>query len=235
VEDNQYNYWDDAPPDGVWILQDLGDGACSENQTFLEQVNGDSGGVSLNGGTYDPTAGSNVGGTITFTATGTCGDDSVVGCGGSGILPDPCYSASNSNGCLGFLGGDPLSPSAGGGGGSSCIMGALGSGLLHVGIDAIGLIPEGGLVSRLIDRALDFRGIVAGNQTIGAVQMATGISTTGLGASETSSTGLISTGLGVGGIAATLGGALPIVGQLISGLSILNDLYGSGKAVANCN
>lgn len=47
--------------------------------------------------------------------------------------------------------------------------------------------------------------------------------------------GLVSTGLGVAGIAATVAGATPVVGQVISGLSILADVYGAGKEIANCN
>jgi hypothetical protein len=53
VLDNQYNYWDTAPPDGGWILQDYGSGNCDQNQIFLSQVAG-GGSVTLNGYQYQP-------------------------------------------------------------------------------------------------------------------------------------------------------------------------------------
>lgn len=121
---------------------------------------------------------------------------------------------------------------------NSCITGAIGSGLLHVGVDAIGLIPEGTLVSRAIGNSFKYRGIVAdqfGNRTIGAVQMASVIGSTGLGANEKSGTGSLSTGLGVAGIAATLAEAAPVVGQVISVASIGVDIVSTGLAIANCH
>ena len=121
---------------------------------------------------------------------------------------------------------------------NSCITGAIGSGLLHVGIDAIGLIPEGGLVSRAIGNFAGYRGIVAtqqGTKALQASKFGAGAATTGVGAEETSATGFISTGLGVAGIAATLASATPVVGQIISGASIVVDIYGAGKEIATCH
>jgi hypothetical protein len=122
---------------------------------------------------------------------------------------------------------------------NSCITGAIGTGLLHAGIDAIGLIPEGGLVSRAVgDYAFGYRGIVAtqqGTKAIQAVQMGTAISSTGLGANNTSTMGSISTGLGVAGIVSTLAGATPVFGQVLSGLTIAIDLGRTGMEIAKCN
>jgi RHS repeat-associated protein len=121
---------------------------------------------------------------------------------------------------------------------NACITGAIGNGLLHAGIDAIGLIPEGWLVSRAIGNAFNYRGIVAdqlGNKVLGAVSMGAGISSTGLGANNTSTVGSIQTGLGVAGIVSTLAGATPVLGQVFSGLSVAADVINAGMAIAKCN
>jgi hypothetical protein len=114
---------------------------------------------------------------------------------------------------------------------------AIGNGLLHVGIDVIGLIPEGGLVSRAVGNYAGYRGIVAtqqGTKALQAGKLGTGIGSAGGFSNDTSTTGLISTGLGVAGIASTLASATPVVGQIISGASIVVDIYGAGKEIATC-
>jgi hypothetical protein len=121
---------------------------------------------------------------------------------------------------------------------NSCITGALANGALHVGIDAIGLIPEGGLVSRAIGNSFNYRGIVAdqfGNKILGAVAMGTGIGKVGMFSNETSTAGVISTGLGVFEIANYLGGSIPVVAQIISGAEIVVDAIDTGMAIAKCN
>jgi RHS repeat-associated protein len=132
----------------------------------------------------------------------------------------------------------------GGGGNSSktpwyktCTAEAIGSGLLHVGIDAIGLLPEGGLLSRALGNYAGYRGIVAtqqGTRALQAVKTGTAIGSTGGFSNDTSTTGLVSTGLGVAGVAATLASATPVVGQVISGLSILADVYSTSKDIGKC-
>ncbi len=90
-------------------------------------------------------------------------------------------------------------------------MGALGSGLLQVGIDSIGLVPEGSVLSRTISRTIghsfNYRGgAVAdtfGHNTLRAVTFGLGIGTTGVNSTEKSDSGIIATGLGVGGIVST--------------------------------
>jgi RHS repeat-associated protein len=121
---------------------------------------------------------------------------------------------------------------------NSCITGALANGALHAGIDAIGLIPEGGFVSRTIGNSFNYRGIVAdqfGNKILGAVGMATGIGKVGVFSEATSTTGLFSTGLGVFEIANDLAGSIPVVGQIISGAEIVIDAIDTGMAIAKCN
>jgi len=118
-----------------------------------------------------------------------------------------------------------------------CITGAIGMGLLHVGIDLIGLLPEGGVVSRAVGNYVRYRGIVAtqqGTKAIQALKMGAGIGSTGVGVNDTSRTGRMSSGLGFAGIASTLAGAAPIYGQIISGASIVLDFYSAGKEIANC-
>jgi RHS repeat-associated protein len=123
----------------------------------------------------------------------------------------------------------------------TCTARAIGNGLLHVGIDAIGLIPEGGIVSKAVGKVVfdgGYRGAVAAQQAtkvIQGIKMGTGIGSTGVGSDDASTTGLISTGLGAAGIVSTLAGATPVIGQVLSGLSILSDVYSAGKAIANCN
>jgi hypothetical protein len=119
----------------------------------------------------------------------------------------------------------------------TCTAKAIGSGLLHIGIDAIGLIPEGGLVSRAVGNFVGYRGIVAtqqGTKALQAVQMGTAIGSAGVFSNDTSYTGLISTGLGAAGIVATLASATPGVAQGIAAVSVGVDAFGLVKEVANC-
>jgi RHS repeat-associated protein len=120
----------------------------------------------------------------------------------------------------------------------TCTAKAIGSGLLHVGIDAIGLIPEGGLVSRAVGNYAGYRGIVAtqqGTKALQAGKLGTGIANTGVSAGDTSGIGVAQTGLGVAGIVSTLAGATPVVGQAISVVSIGVDILSAGREVAKCN
>ncbi|WP_446743084.1 RHS repeat domain-containing protein [Silvibacterium acidisoli] len=120
---------------------------------------------------------------------------------------------------------------------NTCITGALKSGALHVGIDSIGLIPEAGGIARIIGHQAGYRGIVAdqlGAKVIARVGLMAGYVSGVAGVDDTSATGLVSSGLSVAGIVSTLAGSAPIVGQVISGLSIADDLISTGMAVASC-
>jgi RHS repeat-associated protein len=127
---------------------------------------------------------------------------------------------------------------------NACIQNALLKGATSTAIDAIGLIPEGGIASRAIGHAFNYRGIVAdqfGNKTIGAIQMGAVIISTGsTGADAQSSNGAISlsglqTGVGILGIAKSLGAAIPVAGQVIAGVSVGLDLVSTGMEIANCH
>jgi RHS repeat-associated protein len=113
---------------------------------------------------------------------------------------------------------------------NSCITNALGSGALNVGIDAIGLIPEAGGISRMIGHGGGYRGIVAdqtGYRVVNALGKSTGF-VSGLGGLlDTSPEGLISTGLAVAGF-------IPVAGQVASGLSVAFDIYKTAKAISQC-
>lgn len=119
-----------------------------------------------------------------------------------------------------------------------CIAGAIGSGLLNASIDAIGLIPEGGLVSTAIEgAATSYKGIVKiqqGAKTIQGIKLATGIASTGLGSKDTSGLGIAQTATGLVGLVTTVARATPIVGQVLSGISVGLDLIKTGVAIAHC-
>jgi RHS repeat-associated protein len=114
---------------------------------------------------------------------------------------------------------------------NSCITGALDDAALHVGIDAIGLIPEAGGVARLIGHGAGYRGVVAdqlGNRIIKGVGASANIGSGVLGLGDTSAEGLISTGLIVVGF-------IPGAGQIASGISLGWDIYRTAKAIGQCN
>ena len=94
----------------------------------------------------------------------------------------------------------------------------------------LGLIPEGGLVSRAVGRFAGYRGIVATQQGTKAIQAAktgTGVANTGVNSNDTSTTGLISTGLGIAGF-------IPGLGQAASVFSIGVDVYSGVRDVRSC-
>lgn len=113
---------------------------------------------------------------------------------------------------------------------TTCTDNAVNNGILHAGIDAIGLIPEGGLISRAVGKFAGWRGIVAtqqGTKAIRAIKTGSGISSTGMGGGDTSPEGKVSTGLGVLGF-------IPGVGTAASALSVGFDVFRTAKEVRNC-
>lgn len=113
---------------------------------------------------------------------------------------------------------------------NSCITSALGDAALHVGIDAIGLIPEAGGLARVIGHQAGYVGVVAdqlGAKVIHGVGGSTS-SVSGLaGLTDTSPTGLLSTGL-------TIAGFIPGLGQVSAAGSLIVDIYNAGKAIGQC-
>lgn len=107
---------------------------------------------------------------------------------------------------------------------TTCAAKAVASGVGHAVFDAIGFIPEEGALADLV---------YGGAQTIKTGKLQLGFIGTGAGLSDTSPTGKIGTALGVGGLLAAK--ATPLVGQIIAGLSIANDVVAAGIEVYNCN
>jgi hypothetical protein len=113
---------------------------------------------------------------------------------------------------------------------NSCITDALGKGALSIGVDAIGLIPEGGgakTVARGIGHWAGYRGIVADNFGKAAIHQVAGGADTfsltqGLGEQD-----WISTGLSVAGF-------IPVLGQAAAGASIVYDGYKTWKKIQAC-
>ncbi len=113
---------------------------------------------------------------------------------------------------------------------NSCITGALASGALSAGIDAIGLIPEAGGVARIIGHQAGYVGVVAdqaGSSVIKAFGASTGTVNGLAGLGDASAEGLVSTGL-------TVAGFIPGLGQLAAGASIVNDAIKTGIAISKC-
>jgi RHS repeat-associated protein len=115
-----------------------------------------------------------------------------------------------------------------------CIQKALAKGALSAGIDAIGLIPGGGAVSEGLSLFHGAAAVSNGTAILGRVQLGAGIITTANGASNTSQLGFAQTALGVGGIVAGVAKAAPVVGQVLSGLSVVGDFVGTGMEIAEC-
>ncbi len=113
---------------------------------------------------------------------------------------------------------------------SSCFWGAAGNGALHIGIDAIGLIPEGGGTARVVGNVARYRGIVATQYGVKAIMQgkgAVGAISGAFGLGDTSPMGLASTGL-------TIAGFIPGLGSGTAVLSMALDAYKTGEAIAQC-
>ena len=113
---------------------------------------------------------------------------------------------------------------------NSCITSALGKGALSAGIDAIGLIPEAGGISRMIGHGAGYVGVVAdraGYSVVNAVGKSTSTVEGLNGLFDTSPTGLLSDGL-------TVVGFIPGLGQIAAGAEIVVDVAKTGMAIAKC-
>jgi hypothetical protein len=113
---------------------------------------------------------------------------------------------------------------------NSCITSALGNAALHVGIDAIGLIPEAGGIARVIGHQAGYVGVVAdhaGFKVVDAFGKSTGAVSGLAGLGDTSPEGLVSTGL-------TAAGFIPGAGQIAAGLSVGWDIFRAVKEIRHC-
>jgi hypothetical protein len=124
----------------------------------------------------------------------------------------------------------------------TCSANAIGSGLLHIGIDAIGLIPEaegftkvfeneaGYQLARAVGNSAGYRGVVATQYGMKAVAQGKGAAAAiggAFGLGDTSVQGRLSTGL-------TVAGFIPGLGTLAAGASIVNDAIKTGMDVYQC-
>lgn len=113
---------------------------------------------------------------------------------------------------------------------NSCIMSALGDGALHVGIDAIGLIPEAGGIARVIGHQAGYVGVVAdraGTRVIHGVGAAANGEQGLAGLSDTSTEGVVSTGL-------TVAGFIPGLGTAVAAAAVGWDIFKTVKAIRQC-
>jgi RHS repeat-associated protein len=113
-----------------------------------------------------------------------------------------------------------------------CILSALGNGALHVGIDALGLIPAGGGIARVLGHQAGYRGVVAdqlGNNITNAVRRTASTTSFLSGLRDMSPQGLISKGLFVAGI------LVPGYSQAFSAISMASDFWKTGQAITQCH
>jgi hypothetical protein len=105
----------------------------------------------------------------------------------------------------------------------------------------VGLLPEGGAVASAFSLWHGAAGISNGGKILERVQFGAAIiSTAHAGSDVQGSEGAFSlSGAQLATGAAAIGAGLlrsaPIVGQVISGISVAEDLYGTYKAVAGCH
>ena len=124
---------------------------------------------------------------------------------------------------------------------NSCITNALLKGAATAGLDAIGTLPEGGVISAAFSGFHGAAGVSNGINIWGRVAFGAALISTASAGSEASgnSGGVSLAGVqaltGVATIGVGLAKAAPIVGQALSAASVLEDLYGTYQAVAGCH
>ena len=124
---------------------------------------------------------------------------------------------------------------------NSCIQKALLKGAATTALDAIGLLPEGGAVSATFSLFHGAAGISNGTKILERAQFGAAIiSTANAGSDVSGDSGAFSVAgaqaiTGIALLGAGLAKATPIVGQVLSGLAVAEDLYGTYKAVAGCH
>jgi RHS repeat-associated protein len=121
-----------------------------------------------------------------------------------------------------------------------CIQSALAKGAASTAIDAVGLLPEGGAVAGAFSLWHGAAGVSNGINILARVQFGAAIISTASAGSDASGDGAYSLAgaqlaTGFASIGVGLAKAAPIVGQVISGISVAEDLYGTYKAVAGCH
>jgi hypothetical protein len=122
-----------------------------------------------------------------------------------------------------------------------CLQSALAKGAASTALDSVGLLPEGGAVASAFSLWHGAAGISNGGKILERAQFGAAlISTANAGSDAQGSEGAFSLSstqalTGAATIGAGLLRAAPIVGQALSAASVLEDLYGTYKAVAGCH
>jgi len=169
-------------------------------------------------------------------------DPSASGCSGVVTTPSSCLTL---YACAGLVPSGPGKPTVAPNNGTPwyknpCVQSALAKGAASTAIDAVGLLPEGGAVAGAFSLWHGAAGVSNGINILARVQIGAAIISTASAGSDASGDGaysLAGTQLATGfaSIGAGLAKATPIVGQVLSGISVAEDLYGTYKAVAGCH
>ena len=121
-----------------------------------------------------------------------------------------------------------------------CIQSALAKGAASSAIDAVGLLPEDGAVAGAFSLWHGAAGVSNGIKILQRAKFGAGIISTASAGSDASGDDTLSLAgaqffTGFASIGAGLAKATPVVGQVLSGISVAEDLFGSYKAVVGCH
>jgi hypothetical protein len=123
-----------------------------------------------------------------------------------------------------------------------CIQKALAKGAVTAGLDAIGLLPEGGAVAAAFSLFHGAAGVSNGTKILGRVAVGGALISTGVSLSDASgpdggvaSFAGLQTGVNVLGLAKSLFEAIPIAGQAIAVASVGLDIYGTIRDIRQCH
>ena len=121
-----------------------------------------------------------------------------------------------------------------------CVQSALAKGAASTALDAVGLLPEGGAVAGAFSLWHGAAGVSNGIKILQRAKFGAGIISTASAGSDASGDGAFSLAgaqlaTGFASIGVGLAKATPILGQALSAASVLEDLYGTYKAVAGCH
>jgi RHS repeat-associated protein len=125
---------------------------------------------------------------------------------------------------------------------NSCIQHALLKGAATAGLDAIGLLPEGGAVAAAFSLFHGAAGVSNGTRVLGRVALGGALISTAASLSDASgpkggafSFAGLQTGVNVLGIAKSLSKAIPVAGQAIAIVSVGLDIYGAYREIRECH
>jgi RHS repeat-associated protein len=123
-----------------------------------------------------------------------------------------------------------------------CIQKALAKGAATAGLDAIGLLPEGGAVSAAFSLFHGAAGVSNGTNILGRVALGGMLISTASSLSDASgpsggasSFAAFQTGVNALGIAKSLFEVIPVAGQVIAGVSVVGDFVSTGLEIADCH